>query len=53
MALNGEITRQGTMISYDAIFAALAVITLALSPTLLFLRPPPKLQPHDLEIAAD
>jgi DHA2 family multidrug resistance protein len=42
MALNGEITRQGTMISYDAIFAGLAVVTLLMAPPLLLLKPPPR-----------
>jgi DHA2 family multidrug resistance protein len=46
MALNGEVTRQGTMISYDAIFAALAVMCLLFSPMLLFLKPPPPLPPE-------
>jgi hypothetical protein len=41
MALNGEVTRQGTMISYDAIFAGLAVLTLFMAPPLLLLKPPP------------
>ncbi len=41
MALNGEITRQGTMISYDAVFGGLAVITLLMAPPLLLLKPPP------------
>jgi MFS transporter, DHA2 family, multidrug resistance protein len=53
MALNGEVTRQGTMISYDAIFAGLAVICLLFSPMLLILKPPPAVQPRDLELAAD
>ncbi|MFL5295257.1 MAG: DHA2 family efflux MFS transporter permease subunit [Phenylobacterium sp.] len=52
-ALNGEITRQGTMISYDAIFAGLAVICLMMAPPLLLLKPPPKTQPHELEVAVD
>jgi DHA2 family multidrug resistance protein len=56
MALNGEITRQGTMISYDAIFAALAVITLLMAPPLLLLKPPPRVgaqQAREEALAAD
>jgi DHA2 family multidrug resistance protein len=48
MALNGEITRQGTMISYDAIFAALAVVTLLMGPPLLLLKPPPPTPPQQV-----
>jgi DHA2 family multidrug resistance protein len=55
MALNGEITRQGTMISYDAVFASLAVLTLLMAPPLLLLKPPPKTPQakHEMELAAD
>jgi DHA2 family multidrug resistance protein len=43
-ALNGELTRQGTMISYDALFAGMAIACLLLAPTLLLLKPPPRAQ---------
>jgi MFS transporter, DHA2 family, multidrug resistance protein len=52
-ALNGEVTRQGTMISYDALFAAMAVGTLFLAPVLLFLKPPaapPPISAHDAAV---
>ena len=40
-ALNGELTRQGAMISYDALFSGMAVGCLLLAPSLLLLKPPP------------
>ena len=53
MALNGEVTRQATMISYDAVFASLAVLTLLMAPPLLLLKPPPPAAgpPHEMELA--
>jgi DHA2 family multidrug resistance protein len=39
-ALNGELTRQGAMISYDALFGGMALGCLLLAPTLLLLKPP-------------
>ena len=39
-ALNGELTRQGSMISYDALFGGMAIGCLLLAPSLLLLRPP-------------
>ncbi len=50
--LNGEVTRQGTMISYDAVFGALAVICLFLAPPLLLLKPSPPLPPDPKAAAA-
>lgn len=44
--LNGEVTRQGTMISYAAVFGAMAVVTLLMAPPLLLLKPPPPLPPE-------
>ena len=44
--LNGEITRQGTMISYAAVFSALAIITLFMAPPLLLLKTPPPAPPE-------
>jgi DHA2 family multidrug resistance protein len=38
-AINAEVTRQGAMIAYDAIFAGMAVACLMLLPLLLILRP--------------
>jgi DHA2 family multidrug resistance protein len=51
-ALNGELTRQGAMISYDALFSGMAVGCLFLAPTLLWLKPP-KGPPPGLEMAVD
>jgi DHA2 family multidrug resistance protein len=50
--LNGEVTRQGTMISYDAVFAALAIVCLLLAPPLLLLKPAPPLPPDPVAGAA-
>ena len=52
-ALNGEITRQGAMISYDALFSAMAVGCLLLAPSLLLLRPPRGPPPSGTEVVAD
>ena len=53
-ALNGEITRQGAMISYDALFSGMAVGCLFLAPTLLLLRPAPLIPPQaGHEVVAD
>jgi len=38
--LNGEVTRQGTMISYDAVFGAMGALALLMAPALLILKPP-------------
>ncbi|MGA0600553.1 DHA2 family efflux MFS transporter permease subunit [Caulobacter sp. KR2-114] len=38
--LDGEISRQGSMISYDWVFGLIWIITLGLFPLLLILRPP-------------
>jgi DHA2 family multidrug resistance protein len=53
--LNGEVTRQATMISYDAVFASLAVLTLLMAPPLLLLKPPPPAasQQREVEMAAE
>ena len=45
-ALNGELTRQGAMISYDALFSGMAVGCLLLAPSLLLLKPPPPMPAH-------
>jgi DHA2 family multidrug resistance protein len=38
--LNGEVTRQATMIAYDSVFGMMIPIVLVMIPLLLFLRPP-------------
>jgi DHA2 family multidrug resistance protein len=40
-ALNGEVTRQATMVSYDSVFAWMALAVACLFPLLLLMRPPP------------
>ncbi|THD71115.1 DHA2 family efflux MFS transporter permease subunit [Phenylobacterium sp.] len=52
-ALNGEVTRQGTMISYDALFSGMAVGCLFLAPTLLFLKPVRAAAPSAHDLVAD
>jgi len=52
-ALNGEVTRQATMIAYDSIFAWMALGTLFLAPLLLLMRPPPPMQSITIEAHAD
>jgi len=41
MTLNGEVTRQAAMISYDTIFAWMALGALSVFPFLFVMRPPP------------
>jgi DHA2 family multidrug resistance protein len=41
MALNGDVTRQAAMISYDSVFAWMALIALCVFPLLFLMRPPP------------
>jgi DHA2 family multidrug resistance protein len=38
-ALNSEVTRQGSMMAYDTVFAWIALVSLFLAPLLLILRP--------------
>jgi len=52
-ALNGEVTRQGAMISYDALFSGMAVGCLFLAPTLLLLKPPKGPPPSGPGVVAD
>jgi DHA2 family multidrug resistance protein len=52
-ALNGEVTRQGSMISYDALFAGMAIGCLLLAPSLLLLKPPKGPPPSGPEIIVD
>lgn len=50
--LNGEVTRQGTMVSYDNVFSWIALSVLLLAPLILILKPAPKI-PMEREVAAD
>jgi DHA2 family multidrug resistance protein len=52
-ALNGEVTRQGAMISYDALFSGMAVGCLLLAPSLLLLKPPTGPPPSGPEMVVD
>ena len=52
-ALNGEITRQSSMISYDAMFGGMAVGCLLLAPSLLLLKPPQAMPASAPEMVAD
>jgi DHA2 family multidrug resistance protein len=52
-ALNGEVTRQGTMISYDALFGGMAIGCLLLAPSLLLLKPPTGPPPSGPGVAVD
>jgi DHA2 family multidrug resistance protein len=52
-ALNGEITRQATMIGYDNIFAWMALGVILLFPLLLLMRAPPPMQAITVEAHAD
>jgi DHA2 family multidrug resistance protein len=45
-ALNAEVTRQGSMMGYDSVFAWMALGSLLLIPLLLIIRPS-KLQPAE------
>ena len=51
MNLNGEVTRQAAMISYDSIFAWMALGALTTFPLLFFMRSPPR-QPVELQAEA-
>jgi DHA2 family multidrug resistance protein len=50
--LNGEVTRQGTMVSYDNVFSWIALSVVLLAPLILILKPAPKI-PMEREVAAD
>ncbi len=52
-ALNGEISRQGSMISYDALFSGMAIGCLLLAPSLLLLKSPKGPPPSGPELVAD
>jgi DHA2 family multidrug resistance protein len=51
--LNGELTRQATMVGYVDVFAWMAVMTLLLVPLLLIMRPMPQMQTVPLDAAAE
>jgi DHA2 family multidrug resistance protein len=51
-ALNGEVTRQGTMISYDNVFSWMALSIILLLPLVVILRPAPQI-PMEREVAAE
>ncbi len=51
--LNAEITRQGSMISYDWVFGLILVTILALFPLLLILRPPTQVIVGSIEASHD
>jgi len=53
LALNGEVTRQAAMISYDGIFAWMALATIFLAPLLIVMRRPPPQPVMALEAHAD
>jgi DHA2 family multidrug resistance protein len=53
LALNGEVTRQAAMISYDGIFAWMALATIFLVPLLVIMRRPPAQPVMALEAHAD
>ena len=52
-ALNGEVTRQSAMMSYDSIFAWMALLSLLLGPLILILKPPHGAASETLEVHAD
>jgi MFS transporter, DHA2 family, multidrug resistance protein len=50
--LNGEVTRQGTMVSYDNVFSWMALSVMLLAPLILLLKPAPRI-PMEREVAAE
>jgi DHA2 family multidrug resistance protein len=53
LALNGLVTRQASMLSYNAVFAWMAVATLILIPLLVAMRPPRRGAAPMVDLAAD
>jgi DHA2 family multidrug resistance protein len=51
--LNGEVTRQAMMIGYVDIFSWMTLITLAMIPLILILRPPPRAPMEKIDEPAD
>jgi DHA2 family multidrug resistance protein len=52
-AMNAEITRQGSMMGYDAVFGWIALVSLLLVPLLLILKPPRRQTVEVVETAPD
>jgi DHA2 family multidrug resistance protein len=52
-ALNGEVTRQGSMIAYDGVFLGMVGMTLSVLPLLLLMRPPQPIAPQVHEMAPE
>ncbi len=52
-ALNGEVTRQGSMIAYDGIFGIMLILTVSVVPLLLMMRAPKAAPPAPHEALAD
>ena len=50
--LNGEVTRQGMMVSYDNVFSWMALSVMLLAPLILILKPAPRI-PMEREAHAD
>jgi MFS transporter, DHA2 family, multidrug resistance protein len=50
--LNGEVTRQGTMVSYDNVFSWMALSVVLLIPLIFMLKPAPQ-SPTEREVRAD
>ncbi|HXU98881.1 MAG TPA: MDR family MFS transporter [Caulobacteraceae bacterium] len=50
-ALNGEVTRQASMIGYDAMFAVMIAMIVVMGPLLLLLRPPKAMPAEPVEAA--
>lgn len=48
-ALNGEVTRQASMIGYDSMFSVMIVMIVVMAPLLLLLRPPRQLPTGPIE----
>jgi DHA2 family multidrug resistance protein len=53
VVLDGLVSRQASMLGYTAIFAWMALATVALVPLALLMRPPPRAAPSLLEIQPD
>jgi DHA2 family multidrug resistance protein len=51
--LNGEVTRQAMMIGYVDVFSWMALLTVAMIPLILILRPPPKAPMEKISAPAD
>jgi DHA2 family multidrug resistance protein len=47
--LNGEVTRQASMIGYDSVFGFMMIVVVCMAPLLLLLRPPSRAVSHTVE----